>query len=92
MSQDVEKLIEAIVHRASLDREFRRKLLAFPEEAIQQAFGRSIPDGLRFKFVERDPEADFTFVLPDLRRDDEELSDEELEQAAGGADDWIGDP
>ena len=91
MSAPVEKLLEAILHRATLDREFRTKLLIAPGPAIREAFGVDLPEGTRFKFVERDTDADYTHVLPDLHDDEEELSDDDLDAAAGGNDDWFGE-
>ena len=89
MSKPIDKLIEAIIHRATLDREFRTKLLDDADAAVQEAFGVQIPEGAKIRFIERGPGADFTHVLPDLRADDEELDDDDLDAAAGGNDDWF---
>ncbi len=80
-----EKLLEAVVHRASMDGPFRAQLLADPASAIHSAFGVSLPEGFRIRFVEKDPGLDALVVLPDLHAADEELSDDDLEQVAGGS-------
>lgn len=88
MSVPIDSMMDAILRRATLDREFRAKLLASPSEAIHEAFGAVVPESVRVRFIERDPSTDITLVLPDLENDGE-LSDEELDAAAGGADDWF---
>jgi len=80
-----EKLLEAVTHRASMDGPFRAQLLADPASAIHAAFGVSLPEGFRIRFVEKDPELDALVVLPELHAADEELSDDDLEQVAGGS-------
>jgi len=79
-----EKLLEAVCHRASMDGPFRAQLLADPASAIHAAFGVSLPEGFRIRFVEKDPGLDALVVLPDLHDADEELSDDDLEKVAGG--------
>ena len=79
-----EKLLEAVSHRASMDGHFRAQLLADPASAIHAAFGVTLPEGFRIRFIEKDPGLDVMVVLPDLRAADEELSDDDLEQVAGG--------
>jgi hypothetical protein len=87
----MDSLMDAILHRATLDREFRAKLLASPSQAVRDSFGVEVPAAVRVRFVERDPSADVTLVLPDFE-DDGELSDEDLDAAAGGFDDWVPPP
>lgn len=79
-----EKLLETVAHRASMDAPFRAQLLSDPAGAIHGAFGVALPDGFRIRFVEKDPGLDALVVLPDLRASDDELSDDDLEQVAGG--------
>ena len=88
MSIPIDSLMDAILHRATLDREFRTKLLASPNEAIHEGFGASVPASVHVRFIERDPSSDLTVVLPDFDNDGE-LSDEDLDAAAGGADEWF---
>ena len=83
MSQVHKKLIEAVLHRAGGDRVFRQQLLADPAVAIHSAYGVTFPAGFRIRFVEKPANLDVMAVLPDLHAD-EELSEEELEEVAGG--------
>ncbi|HET7230275.1 MAG TPA: hypothetical protein VFJ16_09745 [Longimicrobium sp.] len=88
-----EKLLEAVVHRAGLDRPFRKQLLAEPGHAIHAAFGVRLPDGFRILFIEKDPSFDAVVLLPDLDDMDEALSDDDLELVAGGGvGDWTEPP
>ena len=52
--------------RAAIDREFRRRLLEAPKEAIAEAFGIELPSTLRIAFIEKDPGIDVMLVLPSL--------------------------
>lgn len=88
MSVPIDSLMDAIIHRATLDREFRTKLLAAPSEAVREGFGVEVPASVRVRFIERDPSADIMLVLPNFN-DGGELSDEDLDAAAGGVDDWF---
>lgn len=85
-SSPQQKLVDAVLLRASLDAAFRRELLAAPERAILDTFGVRLPDGVRVRFIEREPAWDAVYVLPDLQGEDEELSERELEAVAGGQD------
>ena len=81
-----QQVLENVLARASEDLEFRQRLLTEPRRAIEDAFGVAIPADFRLKFVERDADVDALIVLPDLRRasEDDVLSEDELEQVAGG--------
>lgn len=85
MSSTEQRALEAVLQRASVDLEFRRRLLASPRQAIQEAYGVSIPANFRVKFIERDPDVDALIVLPDMRSTSRELSDDSLEAVAGGS-------
>ena len=78
-----EKLLEMVMHRSAVDRTFRRQLLADPAAALHTAFGVTLPHGFRIRFVETGPDLDLLVVLPDPVGEDE-LSDDDLEQVAGG--------
>lgn len=77
------KLLNSILQRATTDRVFRQRLLTEPADAIRDAFGVRLPPNYRIRFIERSRDVDALIVLPDLKEDDE-LSDEELEDVAGG--------
>jgi hypothetical protein len=83
MSQVHKKLIDAVVHRAGSDRVFRQQVLADPAAAIVTAYGVTFPAGFRIRFVEKPADLDVLVVLPDPHTD-EELSDDDLENVAGG--------
>ncbi|HYH81372.1 MAG TPA: NHLP leader peptide family RiPP precursor [Longimicrobium sp.] len=83
MSKVHEKLIEAVTHRAGSDRVFRQQLLARPAAAIHEAYGVALPAGFRVSFVEKPADLDLLVVLPDACAE-EELTDEDLEDVAGG--------
>lgn len=81
-----EKLLDAIVQRATMDTSFRQQLLAAPRDAIKAAFGVQIPETFRVKFVEKGADLDALVVLPDVKNSGDELSDDDLEAVAGGTD------
>ena len=86
------KALDAILERATVDREFRQQLVVDWRRAIQQSFGIIVPPTFTMRFVERDPGVDALIVLPDFKNADGELSDRELEAVAGGVDDPPPDP
>ncbi len=82
-----QQILDAVLERATVDRDFRQQLLTDPRRAIQTAFGVVIPAEFRMKFVERDPDVDALVVLPDFKNEngsDGELSENELETISGG--------
>ena len=79
-----EDALRALVARAAQDGEFRSRLLRDPRQVIRQVTGTQVPEGLRIKFVEKDPDTDVMIVLPDLVADDCELTEEDVAQVAGG--------
>lgn len=78
-----DELLQAILHRAKTDVEFRKRLLTAPAEAIEENFGVRIPHGYRIRFIEKGEDVDALIVLP-ARGESEELSEDELDQVAGG--------
>ena len=76
--------LQAVLARATTDRDFRRTLLTDPKRGIQDAFGVTLAADLRIKFVERGSDLDALIVLPEFTGDGE-LSDDELDSVAGGA-------
>jgi hypothetical protein len=86
-----QKLVDATLHRASLDAAFRRDLLADPARAIHDVFGVQLPAGIRIRFLDRDPAWDAEYLLPPLRQGEDELSEKELEAVAGGQDAYAWD-
>jgi|GEM_PF-1320501 len=73
--------VSEIRDRAAKDTQFRQDLLTKPSATISTFIGTQVPSDVTIRFVENEG-ADLTVVLPDF--DSNELSDEELEAAAGG--------
>ena len=78
-----DKLLEGVLHRAASDPEFRAGLLADPGAAIHAAFGVTLPREFTVRFIQKPADVDLLVVLPDAVGEDE-LSDDDLEQVAGG--------
>ena len=71
-----------IWQRASTDSQFRSLALKDGTAAVEQVIGKTLPDGLKIRFVDNEG-AMFTMGLPPARTSDA-LSDRELEAVAGG--------
>ncbi len=69
-----------LIEKARTDRSFRRDLLKDPRKAIEGFIDVRLPADMEIVVVEETPSR-FCLVLP---VNPEELSDEELEKAAGG--------
>jgi hypothetical protein len=80
-----EQLLEAILARAAYDRAFRVGLLASPKQAITAAFGVTIPEQFRIRFIEKDTDLDALVVLPEPGLPGGELTDSDLDTVHGGA-------
>jgi len=73
--------IDVIVARARTDSAFRATLLANGNQALA-ALGIPVPPGVTVTFVQ-DTQADWHFVIPEPRADNE-LQDGDLDRVAGG--------
>lgn len=71
--EEVLSLQKEMIHRAVTDEEFRRKLLADPNAALEELGGKPLPEGYRLKVIENDPAYTATYVLPDLVKKEEPL-------------------
>jgi len=78
---------DQVAARAAHDDVFRRALLADPARALRDTLGITLPPGYRVRFVERPRDVDALVVLPDRHAGDE-LTEEELDEAAGGDGTW----
>jgi hypothetical protein len=58
-----QELREQIIEKAWTDANFKKKLLADPKAAIQEAFGVEIPDGYKLQVLEETDDS-FYLVLP----------------------------
>ncbi len=81
--KEIEELLAEMTRKAMTDREFRQKVLEDAAAALENLAGRPLPEGVNLKCIERDPNYQLTFVLPDLV-DEEKIDDERLAQVAGG--------
>jgi hypothetical protein len=80
--EKVDNTIQIIMQKASTDLKFRKSVIADPEKAIFDITGENIPEGFKIKVIENYAGYDQTFVLNEFM--EEELSDEELDNVAGG--------
>lgn len=78
-----DQVIKTVYERSQSDVTFRRELVAHPHRAIQEATGEIVPDSFTLQFVDQDA-ARLTVVLPPLTKDENELSEQQLEAVAGG--------
>ncbi|HAE49941.1 NHLP leader peptide family RiPP precursor [Tistrella sp.] len=83
---DRDDALRQIIARAQEDAGFRTRLKADPHAALTALFGMEIPAGLTISVLEDTP-AHIHIVLPA----EDELSDEALEQVAGGGRAWTTD-
>jgi hypothetical protein len=83
-SDEIKTAITEIRRRATTDLDFRQRCFTDPAAAIQEVAGRELPEGMVIRFVDNQG-ANATIVLPDPVDAEGELSDEELEQVAGGS-------
>ena len=75
-----------LITKAMEDDDFRKELLVSPQEVIEKETGKKIPEGLKVKVIEEEPNS-VTIVLPRKPSEaetTEELSDDNLEKVAGG--------
>lgn len=79
---EIEQQIKAVRERAAGNADFRALALRDPRAAIAQVAGRELPAGFSIRFVDSDPAADMTVVLPPPRR--EQLGDADLARVVGG--------
>ena len=82
--QHRKQLEEKLIEKAMKDEDFRKQLIDNPAVAIQSFFGVKIPDTFKITVLEEDANSYF-LVLPFKNEEaGDELSEEQLEQVAGG--------
>lgn len=72
------QLEQALIKRAMEDNKFRGQLLSSPKSAIEEFTGLKLPEKLEIKILEETPTTIYLSIPSN------ELSDEELDGAAGG--------
>ncbi len=90
--EEANRTVDEIKRRTLIDPEFRALALSHPTAAIARVNPRPLPVGLTIRFIESTARSDspqdcpsqLTIVLPPPVANADELSDAELEQAAGG--------
>ncbi len=80
--EEIDATYQKIQAKAATDKDFRQKVLSNPKEAIKEVSGKEVPEDIKLNVIENEPGVDQTFVLPDFVG--EELSDEQLDNVAGG--------
>ncbi|MDA0812454.1 MAG: NHLP leader peptide family RiPP precursor [Verrucomicrobia bacterium] len=79
--------IEAIVvNNAIKHPKYREVLLADPKKTVETQLNNTLPDNITVEIVQESPTKIY-IRLPHIVREGDELSDEDLEQVAGGKDD-----
>jgi hypothetical protein len=76
-------VIRQILRKAAVDEDFRRAALESSIAAFNK-FGIAPPDGFTVEFVDNYEKAKKIIVLPDPVAHVEQLTDEDLEEVAGG--------
>ena len=74
---------ERLIEKALEDETFRARLLADPQDAVQDELGVKIPDGFTIEVHEEAADTGHLVLPPSSQ-----LDEAALEQAAGGQDDW----
>jgi hypothetical protein len=78
-----------LVQRSMEDESFRRRLLEDPKGAVEQEFGSRLPESVEVRAVEESAQTIY-LVLPSATPlgQGEEISDQDLEEVAGGGTGW----
>ncbi len=84
LNEKAEKAIQVIMKRSLTDSDFRKQCLTSGNEVLEEITGTKLPEGVTFKFAESN-ESVQVLTLPEFLGDGAELSDDELEDVAGGA-------
>lgn len=86
-TKKTQQAVDAILKRAQSDKDFRELALSDPRAAIKQEAGLELPSDFNIRTVATEG-ADMTVVIPDFEDPNAELSDDDLENVAGGS--WCG--
>ncbi|HYH82607.1 MAG TPA: hypothetical protein VEX86_22640 [Longimicrobium sp.] len=83
VKQKADEAMQQLLTRSATDVDFRKLLLSDSRTALNQHFGREVPEAVNIVFVENKGSA--TVVLPDMIDPSAELSESELEAVNGGS-------
>jgi hypothetical protein len=54
--EELKEAIKTIFKRSQTDLEFRKLCLSNPAEAVRKITGKSLPEGFKLQFLDKDPE------------------------------------
>jgi len=86
LNEEDRQFLVRILARAAVDLEFRRRLLANPHAAVEEATGVSLSRTFKIRFKEQPKDLDALVVLPNAVTPAGALTDADLEAVAGGLD------
>ncbi|KYC43083.1 NHLP leader peptide family natural product precursor [Scytonema hofmannii PCC 7110] len=78
-----EEFNASIIAKTWQNASFRQELISNPRAVVARELGTTLPEELRIHVVQEDTK-NIYLVIPPVPEVDEELSDEALEQVAGG--------
>jgi hypothetical protein len=74
-----------LVQRSLQDEDFRQRLLEDPKAAVEQEFGSRLPESVEVRAVEESAQSIYLVLPSATPLGQGELSDQDLEQVAGGS-------
>ena len=81
----MKKAVQTVINKAWDDEQFRSAFIANPKASIKKTTGLEIPASVKLVINDQtNPNKMFVNIPPKPNIDDMELSDEQLEQVAGG--------
>jgi Nitrile hydratase, alpha chain len=83
-SSNRDTVTRQVIERATRDSQFRQELLRDPAKTVEQELGVSIPKSIELRVVEETSSMLYLVLPPQPVAAGQELSDQELEQVAGG--------
>ena len=85
VQKNIDKTLQAVIGKSWEDDSFRKQLVANPHAAIKSAAGVTIPADMNIVFTDQtDENTVYVNIPPKPDMDNMELTDEQLEQVAGG--------
>ncbi|MEM8960967.1 MAG: NHLP leader peptide family RiPP precursor [Acidobacteriota bacterium] len=81
--EEIQTATREIVRRAATDADFRARAMSDPASVVKEVTGRDLPADFKVRFVDSEG-ANIVVPLPPVVSDGE-LSDEQLEEVAGGS-------
>lgn len=85
-AKTIEAIEERVVRRCLEDESYKQGLLADPRTAVEQELGASLPEEIKVRAIEGEPDTIWVVVpsgSPQAEREGE-ISAEDLERVAGG--------